>query len=522
MRYPALIVASAAVAWSGGADAPRAAGNAWTFAHAESAAVDYRATPFRASAECRRLGEALADGASVTSARLVPAEGDAPEHCRVDGVIPKEIGFQVNLPVRWNGRLYMYGNGGYAGEDAEAPGERRSRALGLAHGFATARTDTGHLAAREPLGSFARDPDKLVDHGYRAVHETVQVAKRLVQAFYGRVQDRAYWDGCSTGGRQGVMAAERYPADFDGIVATAPTLRWSPIMAKGLSNQRALDGSRLTIAKMKTVFAAVLDRCDAADGLKDGLVAEPATCDFDPGRHLPRCTAGSDGAECFSDREVEGLRQIYSGPTDAAGHPVFVGQYPGSEDSSTIGPFVLNPDGAPNLLFTFAQSWMRDLAFRDRSYDWRDFEPGRDMARMAPLDAILDPKPDLAAFAARGGKMITWWGLADNALNPQMGLRFYDALVDRDGLEATRSYYRFFGIPGVAHCRGGYGPGEVDALSALVDWVERGRAPERLPARLRVDGAVKYDRAYCPYPQLTRHSGQGDPEDPANVRCVGP
>ena len=499
--------------------AGESAGNLNSFTKASTAKIDFRTTPLRATHDCLSLATGVKDNLSVTSAERIAAKDGVPEHCRINGVIPKEIGFQINLPTAWNGRLYMYGNGGYAGEDAEAPNEQKSRDAALSNGFATARTDTGHLAAKEPLGTFAVDPDKVIDHGYRAVHETVNLAKKIVARFYGTEPKFSYWDGCSTGGRQGVMSAQRYPTDFNGIVATAPTLRWTDIMIKGLWNQKSLDRGSFTRTNMATIFKAVTAKCDPADGAKDGLVDDPRQCKFNPMTDVKRCEAGKAGDDCLTEQQSQALQDIYDGPKTSDGKPIFVGQTPGSEDSSTLAPFVMMPDGSPNALTRFADSWMKYLAFQDPKYDFRTFDYDKDPQRIRKVDEIFNPTTDLAAFRDAGGKMITFWGWADNALNPQMGLNYYDELVQKYTLPGTQSFYRFFLVPGFAHCRGGYGPAEVDALSVVIDWVEGGIAPDRLPAQLTKDGAVKYQRAYCAYPKATRFSGSGDMEDPKNYTC---
>src|SRR3954463_3805752 len=248
LRSVILLGATALSAFAFMAEPASGRGNQSTFTNFASSAVDYRSTPFRSAKDCSSLDPG--SGVRVTSAQLIATSGNVPAHCRLDGVIPNEIGFQINLPVAWNGRLYMYGNGGYAGEDAESEPEKASRNAALENGFATARTDTGHLASKEPLATFAVDPDKVVDHGYRAVHETILLAKKLATSFYDATPKFSYWDGCSTGGREGVVSAQRYPDDFDGIVAAAPTLQWTQVMIKGLWNQSALDGAGLTTAKM--------------------------------------------------------------------------------------------------------------------------------------------------------------------------------------------------------------------------------------------------------------------------------
>lgn len=509
------MVAAALVAFP---SAGQASGNNYSFANAASAAVDYRATPHSARMACADL----APGAAVLrqAAKLVAAQAGTPEYCRVDGVLRTGAGFQVSLPTAWNGRLYMFGNGGYAGEDADSAREAASRDRGVAHGFATVRTDTGHLAATEPLASFARDPQKLRNHGYAAVHDTVAYAKTVAAAFYGRGPDRSYWDGCSTGGRQGVMSAQRFPGDFDGIVAAAPTLDWSSIMIKGLWNRRALAGSGLDTAKMRIVFDAVMRRCDALDGLADGLIDDPRRCDFRPKRDAPLCAEGAPAATCLTPTEVGALEKLYAGPPKGPGTPDWVVQSPGFETASALAPFTLMPNGSPDLLSIFADAWARDIGFRDPAYDPAGFDFQRDPRRMRTADAIFNPTPDLSGFRARGGKMITFWGWADTALNPQMGLHYYDRVVAQQGLARTQDFYRVFLIPGVAHCAGGYGPDRIDAMSAVIDWVEKGVAPERLAAERRAGGAP-YSRAYCPYPAATVYRG-GPAEDPRSYRCEAP
>ena len=319
-----------------------------------------------------------------------------------------------------------------------------------------------------------------------------------------------------------MMAAQRYPDDFNGILAAAPTLQWSQIMMKGLWNRAALEGSGLTASKMSNVFKAVAAKCDAQDGLRDGLMDDPRQCRFDPASDMPRCAAGPEGAECLTNRQVDALQLIYSGPKNSRGEQLFVGQVPGSEDESTIAPFLILPDNAPNLLTVFAASWMKYLAFGDPNYDPKSFDFDRDPSRTGRVDEIFNPTADLSLFKERGGKMVTFWGWADNALNPQMGLNYYDRLRAKYGASETESFYRFFLVPGVAHCRGGYGPSEIDALTPVINWVEKGTPPERLPARLTKDGNVKYNRAYCAYPRTTQYNGSGSTEDPNNFSCSRP
>lgn len=505
-----------------GMDAHASRGNPFGFTESASSSVNYTATPYLAMLKCSEMSKTTASGVVLT-AQLVAASTGTPDHCRITGTIPAEIGFEINLPTQWNGRLWMYGNGGFAGEDANAPNEVASRAAGLSKGFATARTDTGHLASKEPLATFAYNrQDKLIDHGYRAVHETNLLAKALVGEYYTRAPSYSYWDGCSTGGRQGMMSASKYPEDFDGIMAGAPTLRWSDVMMKGLANQQALNTvPTLTQAKLGTVFKAVLAKCDAKDGVTDGLLGNPPSCDFDPKQDLPRCGSAVTDA-CFTDAETTALQRLRDGPK-IKGQSYFP-QYYGVEEASAAIPWIFWPNGpSATALTLFGESYMKYFAFetQDPKYDWMTFNFDTDPDRMGRINSILNPQPDLAAFKARNGKILSYWGWADAALNPIMGLDYYNAVTAKLGLAQTQSFYRMFFIPGVAHCSGGYGPHQIDAMTPLIEWVEGGKTPERLPAKLVTAGVTKYNRSYCAYPQTTVHLG-GDIESPANWRCEDP
>jgi hypothetical protein len=503
-------------------DAGASRGNPYGFTEAASSSVNYSATPHSAVLNCAAMTKTTAGGVALT-AQLIAASAAAPEHCRITGTIPAEIGFEINLPTQWNGRLWMYGNGGFAGEDANAPKEAESRAAGLSKGFATARTDTGHLDAKEPLASFAYNRlDKLVDHGYRAVHETVTLAKAVANDYYARMPAYSYWDGCSTGGRQGMMSASKYPADFDGIMAGAPTLRWSDVMMKGLANDQALKAApTLTQPKLANVFKAILAKCDAKDGVTDGLLSNPPGCDFNPKVDLPQCGAAVTDA-CFTDAETTALQKLRDGPKIKGAN--YFPQYWGVEDPSTAIPWLFWPGGpSPTVLTLFGESYMKYFAFetQDPAYDWSKFNFDTDPDRMSRINSILNPEPELAAFKARNGKSLTYWGWADAALIPILGTDHYNAVSAKLGLAQTKSFYRMFFIPGVAHCSGGDGPSQIVAMTPLIEWVEAGKAPDRLPAKLVTAGVTKYNRSYCPYPQATVHTG-GDTESTANWHCEEP
>jgi len=451
---------------------------------------------------------------AVQTAKLIPADGDTPAHCLVAGTLPTEIGFAVRLPLAWNGRLYMSGNGGYAGHDPVTMFPVGTNGA-LARGFMTVREDTGHKDTRDP-GLFFRNHTKVVNLAHLAQHETVVYAKELARAFYGAGPKFSYWDGCSQGGREGVMAASRYPEDFNGIFAGAPTLNWSAIMLKGAWNQQQLEGSGMTAGKFTTLFNSVMDQCDALDGAKDGLIDDPRACHVDLAK-VPGCAPGQDADSCLTPLQKDRMRKLYAGPPKVPGVPKWLSQFPGFENPASAAPFILGPGGQPGILGAMADSWMRNVAFPDESADWkRSFDFERDQPGTRRFDDLLNPAPNLDAFARRGGKMITWWGLSDTALNPQMGMDYYDRLGRRMGMKRLQSFYRMYFIPGVAHCWGGYGPSAIDAMTPLMKWVEQGQAPQRLPAKSEDD---KYNRAYCAYPARTAHKGTGNPEDPNNYEC---
>jgi len=270
-----------------------------SFADGETSAVPYSRTSARAQVPCTALTAWTGHDCSVTSATLIEASGGAPEYCRVLGVIPPEIRFSVDLPTDWNRRLYMHGNGGFAGMPPEAPARIAASRHALQRGFATTYTDTGHDATVEPLGGFAlNNLQKEIDYSFRAVHLTIEIAKTIAARCYDAAPNFSYWDGCSTGGRQGLMSAQRFPDDFDGILAGAPVLNFSGTMVSYAWTQQALTKAPMSLAKVELLGRKVYERCDKLDGVADGLIEDPRQCDFDPAQHLPLCE-GATGAECF-------------------------------------------------------------------------------------------------------------------------------------------------------------------------------------------------------------------------------
>jgi hypothetical protein len=465
---------------------------------------------------------------SIDTAVLVPAQDGSAAYCRVQGLIQPEVRFEVSLPAAWNGRLYMFGNGGFAGESLAAGGRVTRRNTAVTKGFAVAQTNTGHDAAREPLAAFASNPQKLVDYAYRAVHVTALAAKTIARAYYGAAPTRAYFDGCSTGGRQGLIAAQRFPDDFDGIVVGAPVLDFVGTMTHYAVIHRALSAAPLSGEKVRLVAEATYKKCDAADGLADGLITDPRRCAFDPAADLPRCATAAEGSTCVSDADVASLRAIFGGVV-SKGQRVFPGFPVGSEAlaATPAGPRSgwdpwLVRTGQPSISQTFMETFFKHMATPGTEIDWRSFDVERDLPKLESITALLNATdPDLSAFRARNGRILMYYGWADPALNPMMGVEYYERVRAAMGPQ-TPEFFRVFMMPGVFHCNGGVGPDRVDTISPLVAWVERGVAPDRLTAAQQVGEKVSRTRPLCVYPQVARYRGQGSVDAADSFVCAEP
>ena len=457
---------------------------------------------------CTALAAASIPGARITAAAPVAAAGDLPAHCRVLGTIPQAIQFELRLPITgWNGKFYMAGCGGFCGllEPDGRGSSVNSLTHGLRRGYAAAATDSGHAGTSVTDGRWALDnPRAEIDWGWRAVTETTRVAKDLVRVFYGRPARVSYFNGCSTGGRMGLMSAQRFPQDFDGIVAGAPALDYTGLVATQaawyVQANTAADGREiLDRAKVPLIAKAVLEACDASDGQSDGLLDDPRQCAWQPAQLACK---GAARADCLTAMELGVLDHWYSPVTGGDGRV----QYPGGapKGSEPFWPVWLSgipgrPD--PALMERFATDFLRYMAFapdRGEAFDVRQYDFDRDPPRLATMSRIYDATdPDLGAFRARGGKLLLWHGWADPIVTPQRTLDYYDAVRSRmGGRAATAQFARLFMLPGVDHCGLQPGPGaksvEFDPLPALEAWVERGEAPETLSLHWQmIDGSVR-------------------------------
>jgi len=486
-----------------------------------------RTPPKAPRTTCAELRALTSYEFSIDTATLVPAAGGTPEYCRILGLVAPEIRFEVSLPTSWNGRLYMFGNGGYAGEPLSAGGRAARRSSAIAKGFAVAQTNTGHDAAREPLAAFASTPQKVVDYAYRAVHVTAVTAKRMARAYYEAPPARSYFEGCSTGGRQGLISAQRFPDDFDGIIVGAPVLDFTGVMVHFAVANRALAEASLSEAKVRLVADAVVSACDKLDGLEDGLIDDPRRCRFDPSTDLPRCSAAGAQA-CVTDRDVAALRAIYS-PVMAGEERVFPGFPVGTEafaptptgPRTAWDPWFLRV-GRPSLSWEFADAFFTNLATPGTPIDMRTFDAAKDRAKLETIGALLNATdPDLTPFRKRGGRILMYFGWADPALSPLMGTEYYEKVRQTMG-PTTGDFFRLFMMPGVFHCAGGNGPDTMDTITPLTDWVERGLAPDRIVASRRAGGAVVRTRPLCPNPQVARYRGTGSIDDEASFVCGAP
>lgn len=492
--------------------------------------VDYPKADLAPRKTCDAMAAFKAKEIVRIAAVAIPATANVPAHCRVTGLLAPEIAFEASLPTNWNGRFYMIGNGGHAGENMEDAGRISQRNEALRYGFAFAQTNTGHESAKEPGGTFVMsNPQKAIDYAYRAVHLTAVTAKDITKNYYGKEVSKAYWNSCSNGGRQGMLEAQRYPEDFDGIIANAPWVDQTGFTIGAMWNQRALSEAPVSAAKMTLLAANVMAVCDTVDGLKDGLIDDPRKCSFDARKDVPSCRPGTDTADCFTAAQADAVMKIYAGPS-SNGKPFFPGYMLGSEavvnagNSQWMGMIVGAQPTAKPADFNLAEGTMRYLVPvpPQPDYDYKTFNFDRDIALLNEWSKKADAKnPDLSKFRKEGGKILMTYGWADQILQPMMGVKYYEEATAKNG-PGTPDFFRLFMIPGMAHCGGGLATDRFDSMTAIVNWVEKNKAPDSMLASRVVNGQVQRTRPVCAYPNVARYSGQGSIDDAANFSCVKP
>jgi feruloyl esterase len=479
-----------------------------------------------AAQDCPGLENLSPDHTEIVASAIVPAGGfeqpgggrfgarayaALPAFCRVEAIARpaagSQIGIEVWLPLSgWNKKLEGVGNGAWAGSISYS-----AMAEALAAGYAVAGTDTGHQGGRPDFA--LEHPDKLIDFAYRAVHEMTLTAKAVTRAFYERPEQRAYFSGCSTGGRQALTEAQRYPDDYDGIVAGAPA--YYPSHIQGMQVWTAAVANRSAAGKLDAeafglLNKAVIAACDTLDGVADAVVEDPRQCAFDP--DVLACSAGGENA-CLSTEQIETARRIYEGPTGRGGEPI----YPGLARSSEAGWATLAGDAPLSLaLETYAL-----LVYDDPDWNWRDFDPVTDIdTAVERIGAVMDSDDaDVADFVERGGKLLLYHGWSDPGIPPAGTIRYYENVQGALGPERADDAVRLFMVPGMGHCAGGTGTDRFDAVSALDGWLETGVPPERIEAERRANDELVRSRPLCPYPSAAAYAGSGGTDEASSFEC---
>jgi tannase/feruloyl esterase len=478
---------------------------------------------------CAELAALALPNATITHTEAVPAgpftppgaEGGAtaqlPAFCRVAATLKpssdSDIRIELWMPTaNWNGKLQAVGNGAFNG-NIPYP----AMMAALRRGYAATGTDTGHMGGGAEWG--LGHPEKVVDFGWRAVHEMTVAAKTLVTAHYAAGPRYSYWNGCSAGGRQAMKAAQRFPQDFDGIIAGAPGLDWTGRAAQAVRVARVTEASeaaRLLQPQRELLHRAAVKACDALDGVTDGLISRPESCKFDPG--VLACSAGSDGASCLSQAQVETARLTYSTAVNPKTKREIAGLLPGSELGWTDLGWTVSARATGLDQFRY-------LVFGDRAWNIQKFNFESDIARAEEADrnTINALDANLKPFVGRGGKLIQYHGWSDPQISPANSTQYYKRVVETLGGSANlHNSYRLFMAPGMGHCGGGEGPNTFDMVAALEQWVEQGKAPDRILATHSTDGKVDRTRPLCPYPQMAVYKGGGSMDAAENFECRVP
>ena len=514
------------------------------------------------TADCAKLASLTLPGTKVVSSEVVAAgaftppgaaqpsaNGKAlfawtPAFCRVvlmdkpsaDSAIPIEVW----MPAKgWNGRFRGQGNGGFAGST-----DYTGLALAVTKGYASAATDTGHEGSVGDASWALGHPEKVIDFGYRAIHEMTVKAKAVVEAYYTAPATHTYFASCSDGGREALMEAQRFPEDYDGIIAGAPANNWTRLMATALYNTQALTldpQDYIPSSKLPAIAAAVLAECDAADGVKDGVINDPRSCHFKPATMICK---GAETDQCLTAKQAHTLEVLYAGSHDASGKKIFPGYLPGSED----GPggwslWITGPVPMGSAISGLAKGYFADMVYERADWDLKtaSIEDALKAAVAKTGPALDATDPNLKPFVSRGGKLILYHGWNDPAISALNTIEYYEAVRAATGEKLADSSVRLYLVPGMQHCAGGPGatnfgqfwlpPGnspddaEHDVNLAMEAWVEKGAAPQQLITGKYADQANHFQllmtRPLCAYPKGSHYKGTGDTNDAANFTCVG-
>jgi feruloyl esterase len=471
---------------------------------------------------CENIASIALPHTTITLAELVtagefrlPTFKKLPAFCRVAATLKpaadSDIKMEVWMPQSgWNGKLQSVGSGAWAGTIGY-----QALATALGAGYATASTDTGHQGNNANF--IPGHPEKLIDFGFRAVHEMTVAAKAIVAAYYSTGPKFSYWNGCSTGGRQAMAEIQRFPADYDGVVAGDPVGYSTHIQAAQLWLWQIFhkdEADNIPPEKYALIQNAVLEACDALDGVKDGVLEDPTRCHFDP--EALACKHG-DAANCLTASQVKTAQRSYAGPKNSrTGRQIYPGRERGSE-------LLWGTHSGPEPS-SYAADLYRFTVFKDPAWDYRTFDLDKDVAfaDRTASDVMNSIDPNLKPFFERGGKLIQYHGWNDPGVAPQGSVNYYNSVADAmGGAGNVKDSYRLFMVPGMGHCRGG-GTDTFDIVAPLDKWVEKGHAPAQIVASRVTKGAVDRTRPLCPYPQVATYKGTGSTDDARNFSCKAP
>lgn len=503
-----------------------------------------------AAATCTSLRSLELPGTTITLAEAVPAGGfrtgepefkDLPAFCRVAGVIrpttESDIQFEVWMPLAgWNHKFQGVGNGGFAGSI-----EYGELAAAVRQGFAAASTNTGHNGTAVDAQWALGHPQKIVDFGYRGIHLTAITAKAIAKAFYGVPARYTYFASCSNGGRQALMEAQRFPSDYNGIIAGAPANNWTVLLSSAVWGAQATlenPASYIPAGKLPAISKAVLAACGREDGVPEGYVSDPPKCHFNPKTLLCR---GADSANCLTAPQVAALEKIYSGPRTSVGKHIFPGFEPGGElGQNGWEGWITGSAPRKSLGFVFGTQFFSNMVFNNPEWDFRtfNFDTGVEAVDRKFGSILNATNPNLSAFRARGGKLIMYHGWSDAAIPPLSTVNYYERVIAAMGSRPARSFVRLFMVPGMQHCSDGPGPSSFGAyeaaapfdaadnmFDALEDWVEHGTAPQKIIAtRYRKSSdpksGVEITRPLCSYPLVANYKGSGSTKIAASFACA--
>jgi len=462
-----------------------------------------------------------------------------PAFCRVMAVAKptadSDIAIEVWMPLAgWNGKFEGTGNGGFAGGyDVGSLAEYMSK------GYAAAATDTGHQASFIDAKWALGHPEKVADFGYRGIHEMTRVAKAVIAQFYGSPASHSYFAACSDGGREALMEAQRFPEDYDGILAGAPANNWTLLLVTAVTDTQALTASTASFIppkKIATIAEAVVAQCDGLDGVKDGILNDPRQCRFDPA--TIECKSGEDNDQCLSAAQVEALKTIYGGVKDDHGKTLFPGYLPGAEEGGNgWGTWITGPAPDRSLMAAFGSNYFSNMVYDNPDWDMKTFRvaTGLGMAKEKTGQMLDAVDPNLKAFESRGGKLILYHGWDDPAIPALSTVNYYNSVVGTLGKANTESFVRLYMVPGMQHCGGGPGADEFgestlwnpdpehNVRTALELWVEKGTAPGEIIAAKTAGGepgATVMTRPLCPYPLAAQYKGSGDTNAAASFVCA--